>query len=358
MKPTKWLPVLMVPLLLMAMGCSDDDDNGVGPITPAQALETALHNTTAGMEYFYSETQGGFEQFTDVTYNNLNCKGCHAGPDDCEVCHVGGVDASPTPPNSSCLDVCHSRQKTEQGGGNGLYADHHLKQGFNCADCHSSTQVHGDGNSYVSLLENPNNASCTQPGCHESVPSNAYHNAHGPDDFECQACHAKATMSCYNCHFEEELATPSRKHFYKPPYGGWKFLVREESTGKITTGNMMPLRYQDSQFYVIAPYYAHTIASGDEMGSMTCGTCHSSNAVEEYRASGTMTLSDWNAGTETMDYMEGVIPIPTNWMSSLKLDFLNWTGPEDTDWEFDSDQADSYHMLFAEPIDVNQLPDM
>ena len=197
MKSIALMLLLCVPIVLLIAACGDDD-KGVTPLTPEQALQTALHNTTAGMDYFYSESQGGFEQFAKVTYDNLHCKGCHTGPDDCEMCHVGGVDNTPTPPNSSCLDVCHSRQKTEQGGGNGPNADYHLRsvadggEGMLCADCHSSTQVHGDGTAYASMLANPNNVSCMQSGCHETLASNAFHNAHGADDFECQACHAVA----------------------------------------------------------------------------------------------------------------------------------------------------------------------
>ncbi len=338
---------------VVVVSCSDDDDNGTKPATPEQLLTTSLHRTTAGMEYFYSEDQGGFEQFTSIPYANLECKNCHVEPANCNTCHVEDGD---TPQNSTCLDVCHGRQKAEQGAnGTGPNADYHLKpvaaggEGMLCADCHSAQQVHGDGQSYTSLLANPNNVTCTQSGCHTNLPSNSFHTQHGASDFECQACHSRATLNCYNCHFESEVNLKTKVAFKQ--IADWKFLVKEKSSGKITTGNFMAMTYQGKSFYTVAPYYSHTIHDG---AGMTCGTCHNSAAVVEYKATGTMTLTTFDDGAKTLANTTGVIPIPTNWSTAIKLDYL--TKDVGGAWVKQSSTPDATQMLFADPINVTNLP--
>jgi len=61
------------------------------------------------------------------------------------------------PDNAKCLDSCHRRQKFEQQ----LSPDHHLLAQasggleMKCADCHTAKQMHGDGQAYSSLHNNP-----------------------------------------------------------------------------------------------------------------------------------------------------------------------------------------------------------
>ncbi len=43
-------------------------------------INVSLHNTTAGMGYFCAKDNGGFENFTGISYTKLACKGCHAAP--------------------------------------------------------------------------------------------------------------------------------------------------------------------------------------------------------------------------------------------------------------------------------------
>ena len=352
MKKAMVLSLLLVPLMFFAVSCSDDDDP-VAPPTVDQLIATSLHNTTDGMKYFYDEENGGFEQFTDVPYEDLGCKNCHITPENCNTCHVSDGD---TPENSTCLSACHSRQAAEQGtGGTGPNADYHLKpiasggQGMKCADCHTSQQVHGDGHSYASLLTNETNVSCQQSGCHETIPANTFHSTHGADEFECQACHAKAVNTCYNCHFESEIDLHT-----KIPFGRistWKFLVRNAENDKITVGNMQTLTYHGKAFYAVAPYYAHTIYDG---AGMTCGTCHSSAAVTEYRTTGKITMTQFNNDTKTLTNMQGVIPIPTDWTTALKFDFL--TKDAGGAWILQSQAPDGTQMLFAEPINITNMP--
>jgi hypothetical protein len=352
--------------MLLISGCNDSDSKTttttVVPATPSQqpatttttestqnqeieqALKTSLHGTTRGMKYFYSATQGGFEQFTNVPYEQLTCKaGCHVEPiaaGDCTVCHQQPGD---TPTNQACLN-CHRRQGMEQAM---VAADHHLTAGIKCADCHSAEQIHGDGKEYNSLHEVPQKVNCQQSGCHTTLATKTMHSTH-EKNVNCAACHVKATPTCYNCHFPSK--TP--EDFVTPPVANWKFLVKSKETGKITSGNIMPLTTpQGHSFFVIAPYFSHTIQK--ESGT-TCSSCHSSDALREYKEKGTITLTNWDETTKKLSNISGVIPVPLDWQTALRMDFL--IRDANGQWTHQSKVADSSHMLYADPIDVGNMP--
>jgi len=351
-------------------GCGGDDDSSPAtttssattstpattPVTTSlsptgQLIATSLHGTTRGMGYFYAKEQGGFEQFTHVAYQDLPCQNCHVKADQCNTCHEKTGDR---PANAKCLQ-CHKRQGAEQM----FSADHHLAPKsaggleMSCADCHSAKQIHGDGKQYNSLNENPNKANCEQSGCHaklnRSKPMHLQHNK----DLDCAACHVKVTPSCYTCHFTQQDGF-AKNIVFQPPITSWKLLVKSKATGKITTGGLQTITsYQGHAFYALSPFFAHTIP---EKSGVTCATCHSSPAVEEYREQGTMTLTRWDEAKKSINSMSGVIPVPLDWKSALRMDFL--TQDAAGNWVFLKNAADSSHMLFAEPIDVSDIPDL
>ena len=307
-------------------------------------LTTSLHGTTRGMGHFYGADQGGFEQFTHLPYDDLTCNSCHVDSKACTTCHVIPGD---TPENTKCLDSCHRRQSAEQQ----FSPDHHLAARssggleMKCADCHSAKQMHGDGQPYSSLHNNPTKVDCQQSGCHTNltIAGKAMHETH-LQDFECAACHVKMTMTCYSCHFEDGSA-------FQPPITDWKILVKRQSTGKVTTGNIQTMATAGNSFLVVAPFYGHTVQKNDEL---TCATCHDSPALQEYKQQGSMTLATWKDADKTIKNITGVVPIPLDWQTALKVDFV--AKDANGEWTFQKDSIDAAQMLFADPIDVKKMP--
>lgn len=363
---------LLIGLNIFITGCNDDDDDNSSSTTPASGsssntttqpntgqqtstdsstdktqqtvkehLATSLHGTTRGMMYTYAKENNGFEQFTGIPYAQLGCKeGCHVEPiaaGDCQVCHETAGDE---PKNDACL-VCHRRQKAEQG----INPDHHLTIGMKCADCHSSVQVHGDGTAYNSMHENPTKVDCQQSGCHETLTSKSMHTQH-KEDLDCAACHVSSVPTCYNCHI------PSTPQDFVKSIGNWKFLVKRTSDQMITAGNFQSLTTpQGNSAYTIAPYFAHTIKKDS---GMTCSTCHDSEALQEYKSTGRMTLTTWNEADKTLQNMSGVIPVPLDWQTAFKMDFL--IRDSNKEWTKQGDVPDAARIIYAEPIDVANIP--
>lgn len=304
-------------------------------------LATSLHGTTRGMKHFYSTETGGFEQFTGLSYEQLGCKeGCHVEPiaaGDCQACHTEPGD---TPTNETCLG-CHKRQTNEQK----MAADHHLTIGLKCVDCHSAAQIHGDGVAYNSMHENPNKVNCQQSNCHETLTSKPMHDTHS-DDLDCAACHVSTVLTCYNCHI------PSTPNDFVKPIANWKMLVKRTSDGKITTGNFQSLTTpQGKSAYTIAPYFAHTI---QKESGLTCSTCHDSGALQEYKEHGAITLTTWNETEKSLQSISGVIPVPLDWRTALKMDFL--VRGADGQWTHQGQVPDAARIMYADPIDVANMP--
>ena len=80
-------------------------------VTPAMAqadFDTSLHNTRAGKDFWYNADNGGFEQYTGVSMDELGCTDCHGPTDangnaydpwtgaDCKDCHATMTDWSVT----------------------------------------------------------------------------------------------------------------------------------------------------------------------------------------------------------------------------------------------------------------------
>ncbi len=312
-----------------------------------KVLSNSLHGTTRGMGHFYAKEQGGFEQFTHIPYEdpNLPCASCHVESTGCTTCHDVPGDS---PSNDKCLDSCHKRQAFEQK----FNPDVHLQDkaaggaGLKCADCHSAKQVHGDGTPYNSLHENPNKVDCEQSGCHTNVviAGKTMHETHH-EDLDCASCHVKSTLTCYSCHFEDGSA-------FEPPITDWKILVKSVATGKVTTGNVQTMAAGGNTLFVAAPFFGHTIQK--DSSSITCASCHNSDAVREYKEQGTMTLATWHEDSKTLSNMKGVIPIPTDWETALKMPFI--AKDASGEWAFMKDTADATQMLYAAPINVKKMP--
>jgi|Deesub1362B_J571_1020462.scaffolds.fasta_scaffold08421_3 hypothetical protein len=336
---------LFMLLMFLVVSCKEEEKEcptQPTPPTASELLQNSLHGTTNGMAYWYSAQNGGFENISNIPYDNLGCQGCHIEPDACNTCHVIEGDV---PIDNACLG-CHGRQNAEISLG---YTDVHRDMGFPCAKCHNEEDAHGDGNMYNSMLEGAIHINCYD--CHaDSLPSNSAHNQHlgalgNPDDDEldCSACHVKTVVTCYNCHFES-LVNEGQKVAYSK-FHGWKILVKRN--GKVHAGNLMTVVYQGKAFVAIAPFYGHTIYKPDP--STICDECHSNAIVQEYNTNGTMTAVWWDSDSSKLEYFEGTIPLPSDWQSSLRLSFV--TKDTSGNWIHLKDEADLKQILFAEPLD-------
>jgi hypothetical protein len=326
-----------------------------GPPTVEELIEVSLHNTTRGMEYFYETAQGGFETLTDVPYDDLTCKNCHTGPTECAKCHTGGTEVS----NENCL-ACHGRQGAEA---NQMISDVHRDAGKGCADCHDANDVHGDGLSHQSMLE-PGVITAKCENCHDPATladANDFHEKHLGETaqlapIECSACHMQSVVSCVNCHFNSEIDGDGKIAYGQ--FKNWKFLVKNENTGYIAPANVMTLIYfhPDDQDYkahiVFAPFYGHTI---DRNAITDCDDCHDTVALQEYETNGEINVVTWDDEQEGFTHIEGIIPVPPDWETTLKFDFANLEQLDPRLWVKVEPAEIQRQMLFATPLD--EMPD-
>ncbi len=291
---------------------------------------TSLHATGAGEQSFYSEyPYGGFENFTQVPYSQLNCRGCHSQTSGlppvsgrgCERCHDevdpglgSAVDASLT---GVCGD-CHGRLIAEavtQG-----YSDVHRDAGLDCMACHTLGDVHGDGTAYESMLQE----GAIDSKCEDCHSMGAGHDPHG-GKLDCSACHTQSVVTCYNCHFDKELGCcgPESEGAYEQ-FTNWIFLVNRGD--KVTVGNMQTLKVggtdevpESLTFASFAPHHAHTITAR----GLSCDACHGNEAVRDWGEDGVIDLVVWDRMARTLSHVQGVVPVPPNFAAGgLRMDFV------------------------------------
>jgi hypothetical protein len=344
------LVVASLMVLVIAAGCGDDDEATDSVQDVIDKLQTSLHFTGRGMEYWYEAAEGGFETVTGVAYGSLSCKNCHVlaevSAEGCGSCHtLDGTTVEEVDP-SLCGD-CHGRQNKEVELG---LTDVHRTAGMTCVECHTGDEVHGDGTVRNSIFEGGIKAQCLD--CHQEADLDAAHGklAHytsspGEGDFYCDACHVQATVSCYNCHLESEVAGAG-----KVPYGAmkWKLIVKDAQNGTIRAGNVQTATYEGNAVVALAPFHAHTIYKPSS--SELCSECHTNELVDEYTTSGTMTVAEWDG--QSLTPFEGTIIVPEDWETSMQWVYLtkDEVGTGGT-WSEVTPAEVVKQMLFAEPLD-------
>jgi len=339
---------------------------------PAETFPISLHATREGKRTFY-EADDGFATLTNIPYDDLPCKDCHGAtfadgtPIDnatytpgCRDCHADPANPSEAIADSVCLS-CHGRQGAEQN----LFSDVHREEGLGCVNCHTASDMHGDGTAYPSFLaEGETDVACED--CHVedgSAPppgSNTYHNTHLAT-VDCSACHVASVSSCYNCHFESEVAHTGKRFFNQSPRTGFKMLMNYE--GKVHTATFQSLVYDGLTFVAIAPFFGHSITKE----GIGCSDCHRNEAIQAYDDTGTIVVTSWDETAEGAARLigpTGVIPIPPDWETALEFAFLNYTG-EATDaingaenlplWQFLKTEKDGQHIVYGEPLTEAQM---
>ncbi len=360
------LPACLALALLYA-GCSERSPQEPN-ISIQERLMTSLHGTANGIRYWYQSAQGGFESITGIPYDDLECKSCHVEPGECDACHTGGTPdgvrdiAAPAQSDDECY-TCHSNQYVEDAIP-GLTDVHRDELGYQCKDCHDADDVHGDGRSYLSMLEaGAITAGCENPGCHETIQTNEFHSAHAGETpegaaMECSACHVRSVVTCYNCHFEHEVGGQGKLSYGQ--FTGWKLLLRRDRGDgnlKIDAGNMLTVTYQGKAFVAIAPYHAHTI---NTTAVTACGDCHGNQYVQEYESTGKIVLVSWDGGEGRFVQNlkgRGIIPIPPDWRTALDMDFATFVTSGGTPrWVRIEPTEVGMQMLFARPLEGMPQP--
>lgn len=331
-------------------------------------FETSLHKTRAGKDFWYGKNNGGFEGLTNIPIADLGCKDCH-GPTkatgeaymtpfegaSCYDCHDQNGNVS----QNQCLS-CHSRQKTEISSMQ--LTDVHRSANMECFSCHKSEDMHGDGNTYNSMLEpGAIKADCSNEGCHTTVP--AGHESKDPHGgkLHCTSCHAQTVISCYNCHLESQLEHNKRA---VKPLNGFVFLVNRTKDNKIYPASFQSVTYDGKAWIAMAPFTSHSIT---KTGARKCVDCHKNfggnvDAINEYNTNGKISFATWNEVDSTLSWKKGVIPLPSDYATKLKMDFLTYTGsPADPvvaskKWaKIGKDSPDGFQLLFATPLTKSQM---
>ncbi len=335
---------------------------------------SSLHMTRKGKDYFYKLSTGGFETLTNIPMTSLKCMRCHPGklangtPVDtatyqpsCNDCHnfnIGNVV-----PDSICMR-CHSRQKVEIAN----YTDVHRSAGMKCTGCHIKQELHMDATNMNTMFDTTAGKTCGTVGCHDAVPvtpdDSLAHIVHA-GKLECASCHARAEVTCYNCHFETEVWQGMKG--FKRPIGqlrGFIMLGRLPKHGnKVGLVNYQSLVYQGQSFVGYGPYYSHTIMRKDS--TRQCGDCHNNAVINELNTTGKIYVAKWDS-TQTpkkIVHKTGVIPIPPNYQSTYIFDFANYVGRVDTTytdptkWVYMKTGTDGQQMLsqYVLPLTTQQM---
>ena len=171
-------------------------------------------------------------------------------------------------------------------------------------------------------------------------------------------------MSCSFCTnlcrlpFETVVATGKNRAINQ--IKNYRLLVKKD--GKVHLGGFMTHTYNGLSNYIISSYHSHTITKN----ATTCADCHqnmggTNAAISEYNSTGFITMTTWNPTTKKIVGPSGVVPIPGDWKTSLKMDYVTYTGdatifPSDpTLWAYLKSETDNSHLFFAEPLDSSTL---
>jgi len=171
-------------------------------------------------------------------------------------------------------------------------------------------------------------------------------------------------VSCYNCHFESQAEAGVKRALR--PVSGFVLLVNRDKDGKVHPATFQSLTYRGKSFVALAPYSAHAVSRKGR----GCNECHvggerggSNAATEDYSATGILRFSSWDGENQELRWNRGVIPVPEDWKTSLRMVFMTFTGepssPPGKDagaWTaLESDRPDGTQMLFARPLTREQM---
>lgn len=274
-------------------------------------FDQSLHHTSRGLGYWYGREQGGVEQMTGVPITQMNCLNCHV--QSCDACHAKTVDGrqvystEQARSQAACIE-CHGIGNVEAAKKNNEFVDLHFERGMKCLDCHTSREIHGDGQAYDTYAqEGVLEASCRK--CHDQVSAIKSHTVHG-DKLDCNACHVKELPSCLSCHMDTRIKE-GKSHSL--PLKDAFFLVN--SRGRVTLATCLTFVFQNKTMIEFSPSFPHTVAKQGR----ACPECHATPIVRDIRKK-TFRPAAWTeAGLKNVP---GVIPVLEGW--DWKFPFLNY----------------------------------
>ena len=178
--------------------------------------------------------------------------------------------------------------------------------------------------------------------------------AHGAvhANLACSACHVQSVISCYNCHFDSMVAGAGKR--FLGASQGFKMLMNFRD--EVYPATFQSLVHEQQPFYVIAPYYAHSITS-----EPLCADCHGAAAAVEYGDSGMITVATFADGA--VEGLTGTIPVPPDYDIAMQFAFVDYTGDADTPiddtdpalWELLDTDSLTTQMPFGEPLTAGQV---
>jgi hypothetical protein len=363
MRATNGVLILLTAALLPLGACSDDDDGG-GIVDPPDdggaeliaelrdAIPLSLHGTAQGMRDWYNQPDG-YGAIIGVDYETLGCGGCHvptSGDEACLACHndldaaVEGTEVIDY--TESCLTACHGRQNAEVALG---LPDVHRDAGMGCGDCHGVEEIHGDGTAGTTMFEHDfPETQCSdchvEGGSAPTPPDIRAHRVHG-DDLSCESCHMTGSVTCYNCHFAEEVEN-HRKVAYRK-YSDWLFLGNYQ--GQVHPMNFQSVEYQGETFNAWGPFTGHTItAQGRD-----CNACHGNENLRDYDMDGTLKVVRWDEDRVQLVPRTGVIPMTPDFVETFRFDFVTKEGAGS--WFFLEEGPDNTQIRYGTPLNADQI---
>ncbi|GAB4184008.1 MAG: hypothetical protein Kow00108_21460 [Calditrichia bacterium] len=340
-------------------------------------LSTSLHGTREGKATFYNGTQEqpGLFSLTGVPIEELGCQECHSAdmtyqdgttftnedynPLSCANCHDAQFEVA----QPGACKTCHGRISKQETFGITDY--HQTNLGFKCTNCHSSDDIHGDGNAYANMFDEvdgnyPVDADCED--CHTggmAPPANDAHNQHGAD-IHCSTCHTAQVVACYNCHFNQQI--DSHKKVAATFLRG--FMLIGHRTGSKYNGKIWPATFQsvyyrtpegrDSTFFTLVPYYSHNVVPASE--AKTCSDCHNNANVQAYNNNGELVIASWDADQSRVVGISGVVPIPEDYATAFKMDFVEQDTADGTWHAVGENQADLVQNLgYIMPLTAEEM---
>ncbi len=297
----------------------------------------SLHEQGWGQKSMVALRSGvnSFDEIPEVMkagYNS-NCATCHASCGDCHVVRPkagggglsGGHLFSKPDMRDNCT-ICHVSRGGHAyfGVAPGTVADVHLtKAQFECMNCHSEDEVHGDGNIYNQRYKMALLPKCTN--CHTDINnSNMYHVQH-INSFNCNTCHSQDYNNCGSCHIGGEGARI-------PSYQGFKIGINpipETKPYKFATlrrSLMAPDSWQNYGTPVLAnfdvrPTYKYTTPHNItrwtsrtkvEAGKACYDACHIIKEGDNYRNKELYLfksdLMDWETSADKNIIVDGKLP--------------------------------------------------
>jgi hypothetical protein len=198
-------------------------------------FKTSFHHTGRGLAFWYGKEQKGLEILTGEPYEKLACNKCHIGS--CQGCHqpvkvVKGPAGKLGPVDQETCLKCHDRlaalrqlllEKKKE--------DVHTALGMTCQDCHTSREMHGDGQIFQSQKQ-PGAMDARCDRCHQDVANSYSHRKHG-GKVSCQACHAHTVLNRTSIQFDSLAREGKRVTILET---GWIFLMGRE--GKLTAAGL------------------------------------------------------------------------------------------------------------------------